>query len=119
MQVKHVANCPQIIANDGSLLRELLSPLRDAVMIRYSIAHATVNPRSSTHPHRLRSAEVYYIISGEGTMHIADEACTVTAGHLIYIPPGAVQWIENIGNSDLVFLCIVDPPWRPEDDIPA
>jgi mannose-6-phosphate isomerase-like protein (cupin superfamily) len=33
---------------------------------------------------------------------------------MIYIPPKGVQYIENTGDSDLEFLCIVDPPWFPE-----
>ena len=28
------------------------------------------------------------------------------------IPPGSTQYIENTGNSDLKFLCIVEPAWR-------
>jgi len=119
MQVKHIMDCPQMTAGDGSLLREILSPLRDEMPIRYSLAHAVVKPGSSTRPHRLKSSEVYYVISGKGRMHVANEKRTVAAGHVVHIPPGAVQWIENIGEEDLTFLCIVDPPWRPEDDEPV
>ena len=37
-----------------------------------------------------------------------------STGQTVYIPPGAVQRIENRGAGDLVFLCIVDPGWTPE-----
>ncbi len=33
-----------------------------------------------------------------------------------YIPPDSVQWIENIGDSDLKFLCMVYPPWSEKDE---
>jgi mannose-6-phosphate isomerase-like protein (cupin superfamily) len=66
--------------------------------------------------HKLKSSEVYYIIAGNGTMHIDDKAFEVGPECTIYIPPNSKQYIENIGNSDLVFLCIVDPPWRMEDE---
>jgi len=108
---------PEIVAGDGSLLREVLAPARDGLAIRYSLAHARVPPGKATLPHRLRgSAEVYFVLHGRGRMHIGDEEAEVGPGQAVYIPPGAVQYIENIGDGDLVFLCIVDPAWRPEDE---
>ena len=38
------------------------------------------------------------------------------AGTLVYVPPGALQWMENTGDRDLVFYCIVDPPWHADDE---
>jgi len=49
-------------------------------------------------------------------MHIGDESEKVGPGHCIYIPPNADQYIENTGPADLIFLCIVDPAWREEDE---
>ena len=49
-------------------------------------------------------------------MHIDNELEKVYAGQAIYIPPNSVQYIENIGKSDLKFLCIVDPAWKKEDE---
>jgi mannose-6-phosphate isomerase-like protein (cupin superfamily) len=40
----------------------------------------------------------------------------VGPGDTVYIPPGAGQQITNTGRSDLVFLAIVDPAWRAEDE---
>ena len=45
-------------------------------------------------------------------MHIDDDQEEVTIGDTVYIPPKAVQWIENIGSDSLEFLCIVDPAWQ-------
>lgn len=47
---------------------------------------------------------------------MADEVADVGSGAVIDIPPEAVQWIENTGKTDLVFICIVDPAWCPEDE---
>lgn len=49
-------------------------------------------------------------------MHIDHEAGKVREGSAVLIPPGAVQWLENTGNVPLVFLAIVDPAWRREDE---
>ena len=116
MIIKDFKQCPEIIAGDNSILREILSPTRDDLAINYSIAHAKVKPGETTHLHKLKSAEVYYILEGEGEIFIDDEQAKVAANQAIYIPPKANQKIKNTGQTDLVFLCIVDPAWRPEDE---
>ncbi len=104
---------------DGSLLCELVHPLREKekIPLRPSIAHAIVPPGESTLPHRLlKSTEVYYIISGEGRIHVGEETEAVGEGSAVLVPPGAVQWLENTGSVPIVFLVIVDPAWREEDE---
>ena len=49
-------------------------------------------------------------------MHIDGEVAPVCPGQVVYIPPGARQFIRNIGQKDLVFLCIVTPPWKEDDE---
>ena len=114
MFVKKLKDCPEFTAGDDSLLCEILHPDKADLVIHYSLAHATVSPKQKTIPHRLKASEVYYIIEGEGLMHIDDESAEVTAHCTIYIPPDLIQYIENTGPSDLKFLCIVAPPWRPD-----
>jgi mannose-6-phosphate isomerase-like protein (cupin superfamily) len=108
--------CEEFISGDGAHLRELLHPDKAPLELRYSLAHAIVEPGSSTAPHRLRTSEVYYLLSGTGRMSIEDEMKDVGPQETVYIPPGAIQYITNTGVEDLVFLCIVDPAWRPEDE---
>lgn len=116
MFIKDMRKCEEIIAGDNSILRELLNPLKEDLTIRYSLAHTRVRPGQTTLAHRLKGAEVYYILEGIGEMYVDDQREAVTAGQAIYIPPHSVQMIRNSGQDDLVFLCIVDPPWRPEDE---
>jgi len=116
MFVKLVDDCEEFVARDGSLLRELLHPDKAPLAIRYSLAHATVPPDRKTKSHRLTNAEVYYIIEGFGVMFIDDACEPVEPGSTIYIPPGAVQSLENTGDHELTFLCIVDPAWQPQDE---
>ncbi len=116
MFVRSLGDCSEFVAGDGSLLRELLHPDKAALEIRYSLAHATVPPSQATKPHRLNTAEVYYVIAGSGAMFIDHDSQPVGPGSTVYIPPGAAQYIENVGDDDLVFLCIVDPAWQPEDE---
>ena len=116
MLIKKLKDCKEITAGDGTRLRELLHPTRDAVAIRYSLACAWLAPGARSQAHRLKTAEVYYLVRGTGTMHIGDETAEVTPGDAVYIPPGSVQWLENTGEEEIEFLCIVDPAWRPEDE---
>ena len=40
----------------------------------------------------------------------------MSAGDVIYVPPGAEQQIAGTGERELVFVCIVDPAWKPENE---
>ena len=116
MLVKYLKDCREFIAGDDSILREVLHPEKADISVGYSLAHAKVDAGQQTKPHKLKSSEVYYVMAGQGLMHIDQESFEVGPECAIYIPPNAVQYIENTGNSDLKFLCIVDPAWRQEDE---
>ena len=116
MCMKKLKSCKEFIAGDDSFLRELLHPERDDCNIAYSLAHATVEAGKKTKPHKLKSCEVYYIISGSGLMHIDDKSFDVSEDCTVYIQPGSLQYIENTGDCELKFLCIVDPAWKQEDE---
>jgi len=117
MYIKDRKDCKEITAIDGTRLRELLNPrLEQQLGFRYSLAEARVKPGRETLPHRLKTTEVYYFLEGSGEMRIDQERRPVAAGQAVFIPPRSVQSIKNTGRRDLVFLCIVDPAWRAEDE---
>ncbi len=116
MFIKSLKSCPEFISADTAILREPLHPDKADLKIRYSLAHAIVRPGQKTHGHKLKTSEVYYILEGVGLMTIDHETAKVEAGDTVYIPPEAAQHIANTGTKDLVFLCIVDPAWRKEDE---
>jgi mannose-6-phosphate isomerase-like protein (cupin superfamily) len=117
MFVKNLLDCEEFIAGDHTRLRELLHPDKQPLALRYSLAHAIVAVGEASTPHALKTSEVYYILQGMGEMHINEEIQPVTEGDVVYIPPNARQFIHNCGNEPLMFLCIVDPAWRAEDEI--
>ncbi len=116
MLVQRLSRCQEFIAGDGTKLRELFHPDKQPLALGYSLAHATVPVGQTSVPHSLKTSEVYYIISGQGEMYIDDENQKVESDDAIYIPPNARQYIRNIGDEPLVFICIVDPAWRQEDE---
>ena len=116
MFVKSLAACPALLANDGCRLFELLHPHHDALPLPYSFAIAEVEPGESSYRHRLRQTEIYFILAGHGRMHVDKETRELTVGDAVVIPAEAEQWIDNIGVERLLFVAVVSPPWRSEDD---
>jgi mannose-6-phosphate isomerase-like protein (cupin superfamily) len=114
--IKNLQDCIEFLAGDNTILREMLHPDKAELDIRYSLAHAMLKPGKTSQPHKLKTSEVYYILEGEGIMHIDNETAKVYPGQAVYIPPNSRQYIHNCGNSDLKFLCIVDPAWRKGDE---
>jgi mannose-6-phosphate isomerase-like protein (cupin superfamily) len=113
---KPLSACSEILAGDRTILRELLHPSRDPAAIGYSLAHAKLAGGTASKPHRLKTSEVYYFISGRGLMHVGGDRTAVGPEQALYVPPGTVQHLENTGADELVFLCIVDPAWQKEDE---
>ncbi|MBN2639155.1 MAG: cupin domain-containing protein [Bacteroidales bacterium] len=114
MFIIDLKQCEEFIAGDNSVLRELLHPDKADLKLGYSLAHAVIKPGITSLPHKLDASEVYYILQGEGLMHIDDAEAKIFPGQAVYIPPKAKQFIQNTGETDLIFLCIVDPAWRVE-----
>ena len=116
MLIRKLQDRKLITALDDTKVREILNPKHESrsLTLNYSLAHAIIKPGEKSLPHKFHEAsEVYYILKGKGLMHIDDESAEVSPGDTIYIPPLAIQWIENTGVDDLEFLCIVDPAWQP------
>lgn len=116
MFIRNLADCEEFVAGDGSFLRELLHGEKGDFPFRYSLAHAVVKSGKVTQAHKLKFSEVYYILEGKGLMYIDEEASDVWPGCAVYIPPRAKQYIKNTGDTDLKFLCIVDPAWQKESE---
>ena len=81
-----------------------------------SIARARVEPGVTTRLHRLAGiAERYVLLAGRGRAEIGDlPPQDVGPGDVVLIPPGCPQRIANLGSTDLVFLALCTPRFRPE-----
>ena len=77
-----------------------------------SLAEATVPPGGETaeHYHRV-SEEIYFFLSGVGTMRLGDDEAAVRGGDCVVIPPGAVHKLFNPGTEPLVLLCCCSPAY--------
>lgn len=117
MLIKHTADCNEFTANDGCGIREVLHPRNDGIDMPLSLAVARVAPGKQSYAHYLEQVEVYYILEGRGLMHIDDETAEVGPGDAVYIPARASQWIENLGDDELVFVAACVPPWSEAGDV--
>ena len=113
MVIRQFDDCPEFLAGDHTILRELLRPVPGSVDVRYSLAQGRLDQGAASTRHVLAASEVYYFLSGEGLMHVGQESSPVKKGTVVVVPPDAEQWVENTGTCALEFLCIVDPAWTP------
>ena len=117
MIVKKIEEIDAITGQEGTQIRQIFSPNETDDLIRYSIAHCTINPGKSSRPHTMKTSEMYYIMQGNGIMHVGEQQKQVKQNDVIFIPPMSKQFLENNGDTQLVVLCIVDPAWKQEDEI--
>ena len=124
MLIRKIEDAEEILANDNSVVREIMHPHHTNFGILYSITHATVKKGEKSLPHYLDHSEVYYILEGEGVMHARkqtdpaekEDIVKVTKDHAVFLAPKEIQYVENSGEVDLKFLCLVYPYWRSEID---
>ncbi len=115
--VKKVKNIPVITAGGGYMVKEVIHPKNDNINSGFSLAYIRLPQGKKTEPHILKSSsQAFYILKGKAILHIGKDKIEVSPGTAVYIAPGVVQWTENIGRGDFVFLCVVSPPWRASDE---
>jgi mannose-6-phosphate isomerase-like protein (cupin superfamily) len=98
---------------EGCYITELCNSPADG---EASIARARVMPGVTTRWHRLHGiSERYVILEGRGRMEVGDLPPTdVGSGDVVLIPPLCRQRITNVDETDLVFLCVCIPGFKPE-----
>jgi mannose-6-phosphate isomerase-like protein (cupin superfamily) len=81
-----------------------------------SVARCRIEPGVTTQLHSLRGiTERYVILEGKGSVEVGREpAVEVGPMNVVHIPAGVSQRITNTGQTDLTFLCICTPRFRPE-----
>ena|SRR6185437_10251330 len=117
MDIRNIDEVPAFTTKDGSEIRELLAD-RNSCIVKQSLAEARLAPGLSTTPHyHPQTEEIYYILTGTGTMRIGEESRPVGPGDAIAIPPGCVHQITNSGDHLLRFLCCCAPGYQHEDTV--
>lgn len=107
-EIVHESQSEEFPTDERCIILELWNRIDDN---NVSIARARVKSGVTTQPHSLDGImERYLIVNGSGVMHVEGSPPEhVGPGDLVFIPAGAVQWIENTGSSELVFYAICTP----------
>ncbi len=76
-----------------------------------SFEYCRLGPGASfgTHVHS-RNEEIYFIVSGTGTVRLDDERYEVGPGDLVLTPLGGLHGLENTGVGDLELICAEATP---------
>lgn len=117
MSIRKNSELPSIDGNEGSKIKQYFHPHNTLNGIQFSLAEFTILPGKRSLRHKLQSAEIYFILEGEGNLRINDETFSIKKDDSAYVPPLSEQFIENTGSVDLRFLCIVEPAWKAEDEL--
>ena len=108
---KQLSDIQSFIAGDHTLLKEILHPKNEKTTLGFSLALAELGPRKSSLPHALEQSETYFFLDGKCCVTVNGSKFFCGKGDCLFIPPNAVQFVENCDGSILRFLCIVSPPW--------
>jgi mannose-6-phosphate isomerase-like protein (cupin superfamily) len=101
MIIKKLQNLDKINGNEGTIISQIFHPHSTLSGIRYSVSHSTIKPGKRSKHHKMKTSEVYYILEGNGVIHIDKVSQIVSKDDAVYIPPLSIQFIENSGTNDL------------------
>ena len=114
---KKIEESKSFLGEEGTEIRQIFHPNNTLNGISFSLAHSIILSGKRSKPHKMKSAEVYFVLQGEGIIHVDDEVRKIQQNESVYVPPMSRQFLENTGDLDLKVLCIVDPAWRQKDEI--
>lgn len=94
---------PHVQGGEGEMLAQMYVQPGEIKIMK-----ATLAPGCSIGPHtHATNLEVYYVLSGTGTLCADGETVCITAGQAHYCPKGHSHSLRNDGDEDLVFFAII------------
>ena len=97
-----------IFGNENTEIKQIFNPQNTVNGIRYSLAESVIQKGGKSKAHKMKTSEVYFILEGNGILHVENESVEIERYQSVFVPPG---------NIDLKVLCIVDPAWKKENEI--
>jgi len=116
MLLRKNSEIKSIQGDEGTKIKQYFHPHSTLNGINYSIAQFTVEPGKKSKLHKMSSSEIYYILEGSGNLKINEDTYQLEKDDSVYVPPNSKQIIENIGSTNLRFLCIVEPAWKADNE---
>ncbi|QDI89536.1 cupin domain-containing protein [Candidatus Nitrosopumilus sp. SW] len=116
MSLRRNSEIESIQGNEGTSIKQFFHPHNTLEGIGYSLAQFTLEPGKKSKLHQIKSSEIYYILEGKAILRADNEDMELEKDDSAYIPPNTKQNIENVGEGNLRFLCIVEPAWKAKDE---
>lgn len=88
----------------GVTIRQLISGEADGAPV-YNMRMIEIEPGRNTPDHDHPFEHENFIVSGNGEVMYEGAAYPVSAGDVVFLPPGARHQYRNTGEKPLVFLC--------------
>ena len=77
---------------------------KDVPNLKLVFRKRALKPGSGIGPHEQKEDEIYYVLSGRGTMTLDGTAVEVTPGTAILTRPGSSHGLKQVGPDDLVIM---------------
>lgn len=103
----------------GGTLKRMFNPeTAGTEHLTFSVGYFAQGEGLKLHIHP-ESEEVYYVVRGEGIVHLGNEKSPLPIGPdtAIYIPPGQIHGVENTGEDRLV-ICFFVAPGKEKSVVP-
>lgn len=110
MIVRRVGEVPRNERGAGQVSHLLLGLPEENARLSVTLVDAEPGSQQGVHLHP-DSTQVYILVAGAGRMIVGDEEADVTAGTMIYIPPGTRHAIHNNGDQRLRYVSATVPPF--------
>ena len=117
MSLRKNSEIESIQGTEGTSIKQFFHPHNTLEGIGYSLAQFTLESGKESKLHKLKSSEIYYILEGRANLRIDEDNLELEKDDSAYVPPNSKQNIKNVGEGILRFLCIVEPAWKPSDEI--
>ncbi|MCX6750601.1 MAG: cupin domain-containing protein [Candidatus Pacearchaeota archaeon] len=102
-------------ARDGAKVYELDSAGdRERRRVGFAAGFLEPHKKAVKHYHNV-SDEIYYVVSGNGTVQLNEDEKDVQRGSLIYVPKGTLHGLSNPEDTNLEILCVSFPEYKEED----
>jgi mannose-6-phosphate isomerase-like protein (cupin superfamily) len=116
MSLKKCSELNFVKGYENTKIKQYFHPYNTSSEISYSLAQFTLETGATSKLHKIKSSEIYYILEGKGILEINKKQFHLEKNDSAHVPANSEQFIKNIGTSELVFLCIVEPAWKKENE---
>lgn len=101
----------------GGLVKRVVFP-QNAGIKNAALAVCFLNPGEAIITHDHHYEEIYFVVTGTGTVRLDGREERIAPYHCVYIPGGCRHGQVNDGDEPLVIVCVTSPPAGQKGQVP-